>query len=197
MKLLRIYFWLIPSLFFITLFLRNHFRMEGCVGLVEVFKGILFFALIIINQIAILGSQVIRLTDWKVLERSEIIHRFLLVFGSVGLLIWTYSMFSKPTDYFKSKVVLHGETDMEAESISLREDQTYTVKQGFTDFACYYSGSYKINQDTLYLEARLPTETEGHFSDRYLIKEDRILLPIPSSEISDNPSPVIFIKELQ
>lgn len=87
---------------------------------------------------------------------------------------------------FESATILSA-VDEGDSSLTLRENNTFTIQQQAIEWSCYYNGSYAISGDTLVLlRSDILLKTDSLFVSKYLIdRQGGILLPLENVRAFD------------
>ncbi|KOS05072.1 hypothetical protein AM493_02750 [Flavobacterium akiainvivens] len=133
---------------------------------------LLFSALFIVSFLIVIVINIYKKTrfDWIPVG----------IFG-VFALFFTLTIQSEGGKFWTS-VVLEANTDNQHNPhdgrLVLYENHSFTGTEVFTDFSMSYSGNYRINNDTLYLDREdLPEKTGGLLTTKYYIDSKNRLIP--------------------
>ncbi len=154
-----------------------HSDAYECYGMVEVF-GYMFVGGLLIFLIAItLLVQIVRM-----FEKPEWFARILTLLVSLSFFSAAMYTMSQPRDYFKAEVILEATFhDRFDGSLLLHEDGMFSANEEHTDWSCTTYDTYHQIGDTILLSAEVAEKSHDLFSDRYLIVQNKFLIPIRKS----------------
>ena len=73
--------------------------------------------------------------------------------------------------------------------MELKENGKYFIELHYIEWTCRYSGSFKINKDTVYLHKSIISQSDSLFTDRYIFNSDKnYLIPVINNLLSADSS---------
>jgi len=181
MKLFRLIIFSIPLVIIGVLYARLHLRTEGCWGLAEGFYTIFLFGA---GLIAICAAEISSISYYlKTKSKSELIPLFVSF-----LLIVAVILIKLSDNQLKAKTILYAETNssFRNHSLTLREDNSFTIHIKEIEWSCNYSGKYIQAGDTIKLLKDVNHLSGNIFYSTYLIQDNQYLIPFDSGvEVSD------------
>lgn len=160
---------------------------DGCYGLPDAIQFIILFIIYILVLLAVLIISIFNYFKKKVsFNYSPVITTFIV--GIIVFLAFNSSIFESSTLYYA--------TTYKHNTLTLRNDNSFTLKLKELEWNCYYKGKYKLKNDTLFLlRSDIQNITNNLFTDKYLFdKSKKILFPIDNNKCSKDSTRCLFIR---
>lgn len=171
MKLYKRLILLAPFVLLTIYFLRHWLRTEGCNGAVEVFTYfILLFLFILALSLCLIAIN----KKSKKPEKVSLIITLLTLLTLVSFTIIGDKFYGRRWITAKSFNDRH---EISRQTIVLRKNKTFRIDLIEADYSCFFSGTYRIINDTLELGKEIVQQTDKKFTSRYLIK-DSLIVPV-------------------
>lgn len=163
----------IPLVIIGGLIIHRELATDGCLSL----NGMIFF--IMLKYLFALTFLIIITIDVVRLIKSRTFPNLLAVIVTMVILPMVVLALMLPKDVFESEIKIYATLKMGWKgSLTLREDNSYSVRYSNPEVTCYYSGNYLIKNDTLVLDTEIPEETGNVFYCKYLFRSEYKLIPM-------------------
>lgn len=158
---------------------------DGCIGVVQ---AMFSFFLIVIYLVILLVINI--RSVYSYFKKEEKYNFTSLLITALSIVLFFLAHF---INNHESKTILCAYADRDygpGGFLYLKQNKKFKIVIQHTEYACFFKGKYKIQNDTLYLEKdELQTKTQYVFTNKYIIDEtQKKMYPLNLPEQFQNSS---------